>query len=59
MYSLLPKVLPTSSWEFSSLSDQSQFRAESSNYTIQDRKFWFVPGDVKSLQMNMDNLVLF
>ena len=59
MYSLLTKILPTSSWEVSSLSDQSQLRAESSNYTIQDRKFWFVPGDVKSRQMNMDNLVLF
>ena len=59
MYSLLTKMLPTNSWEFSSLSGQSELRAESSDYTIQDRKFWFVPGVVKSRQMNMDNLVLF
>lgn len=68
MYSLLTKVhrtvvevtflLPTSR-EASLLSDQSLLRAESFTYIIQVREFWFVPGDVKSRQMNMDNLVLF
>ena len=69
MYSLLTEVhgtvvevtfvFPASSWKASLLSNQSVESWVIKLYNPSQRDFSLVPCDVKSRQMNTDNLVLF